>query len=89
MIDKTSKPKHDDSFAWDVAGNKVAVYLTGIPDFDTDWDVLTEEYPTTCTHYVVMVQRDGETTTEEFDYLHAARHAFMVQVNNSLAEFNS
>jgi hypothetical protein len=84
---KTNKPMTNESFSYDIAGNRVGIYMTAIGDFDT-WDVVATAEPHEATHYTVMVQHNGTTTHNDYQSLHGARHAFMSAVNQHIATIN-
>jgi hypothetical protein len=72
-----------EDFSFNIAGKRVAVYLTAIPDYDNGNYDLTWGEPKSAKSYTVMTQIDGKDTGfTEYLTLHAARHSFMVAVND-------
>ena len=89
---ETQRHRHMDNtetFTYDIAGSKVAIYMTPIMDWDGDYDMDTIEAATQAAYYTVVVQVDGRTETTDYPTLHAARHAFMSHVNNYISQLEA
>jgi hypothetical protein len=68
----------NERFSFEIAGTRASVYLTAIPDWDNINDGLE---PSSAEFYTVMTQIDSETSSTDYLTLNAARHFFMVAVN--------